>query len=183
MKRIGSITLIMLLASCLLASCSSAPAATPTKSPGELSLDMPSVCLTMEEGLCIVSPPGASFGGGKTTVIKQKPTAAFLNDTSAIQIKVGDWTLVFDPGESTPFSVGMTFPNAKLYPQGNDVGMAVEENGNKCDPLEGEFVDDILQTAQSGEKQINPISGLDIRFSMRCNGEPLALQGRVKLSQ
>ncbi len=144
---------------------------------------MPTDCRTLGEGLCVASEPGEWLGEGKTTVINQKPEATFLGQSTAIQIKVEDWTLIFDPGENTPFSVGMTFPNAKLYPQGKNVGMYVEFKGKKCDTLEGAFTDDILQTAQDGAVQINPISSFDIRFALRCNGETQVLQGRVKLSQ
>jgi hypothetical protein len=77
----------------------------------------------------------------------------------------------------------MSFPNAKLYPQGESVGMTVEHNGNKCNEVEGAFIDDILQSAQKGDQQTNPISSFDIRFTMRCNKEPQVIQGRVKLSQ
>ena len=177
MKRICSISLFILLASCT--PIQNAP---PTRQPGELSLDMPSECMTLQEGLCVVSEPGEWLGEGKTTVIAQKPVATFLGQSTAIQIKVEEWTLVFDPGENTPFSVGMTFPKAKLYPQGKNVGMAVEYNGKKCDELEGEFTDDILQTAQNGEKQINPISSFDIRFTMRCNKLKFRVPNKLNLS-
>jgi len=137
----------------------------------------------MEDGLCVVSPAGETLGGGKTTVINQEPTAMFLNQTTAVQIKIGDWTLVFDPGGNIPFSVGMTFPNAKLYPQDKAAGMAIENNGNKCNQIQGQFMDFILQSAQNGVQQTDPISSFDILFSMQCNGESQALQGRVKMSQ
>ena len=183
MKRKCIISLFILLAICASA-CSSTGAqiAKPTRAPGELSLDMPPACITPQEGLCLVSEPGEWLGEGKTTVIAQKPVATFLGQSTALQIKVEDWTLVFDPGESTPFSVGMTFPNAKLYPQGKNAGMTVEHNGKKCDEVEGAFVDDILQTAQKGALQTNPVSAFDIRFTVRCNKEPQVIQGRVKLS-
>ena len=129
-----------------------------------------------------MSEPGESLGEGKTTVIAQKPVATFLGQSTALQIKVEEWTLVFDPGENTPFSVGMTFPNAKLYPQGKNVGMTVENNGKKCDEVEGAFTDDILQSGQKGGLNTNPVSAFDIRFTMRCNKEPQVIQGRVKLS-
>jgi hypothetical protein len=184
MKRICIISLFVLLASCTSA-CSSTGVqnAKPTRQPGELSLDMPPVCIAMQEGLCVVSEPGEWLGEGKTTVIAQKPAATFLGQSTAVQIKVEEWTLVFDPGGNTPFSVGMSFPNAKLYPQGQNPGMSVEYNGKKCDEVEGAFVDDILQSAQKGELQTNPISSFDIRFTMRCNKESQVIQGRVKLSQ
>ena len=165
-----------------MASCTPAQTATPTRQPGELSLETPPECQPLAQGLCVVSEPGEYLGEGKTTVIAQKPEATFLGQSTAIQIKVGDWTLVFDPGEGTPFSVGMTFPDAKLYPQGKNAGMSVENNEKKCTELEGSFTDDTLQTAQSGDQQINPISWFDIRFTMRCNGEPQVIQGRVKLA-
>jgi hypothetical protein len=124
------------------------------------------------------------LGGGQTTVITEKPVAAFLDDTTAIQIKIEGWTLVFSPGLNTPFSVGMTFPNATLYPAGGySVSMTVENNEKKCDEVEGTFTDDILQTAQKNEQQINPIMSFDIRFAMRCNKQPQVIRGRVKLSQ
>jgi hypothetical protein len=184
MKRICCLSLFILLVS-FISACSSTgvQVAKPTRQPGELSLDMPPVCIALTEGLCVVSEPGESLGEGKTTVIAQKPVATFLGQSTAIQIKVEEWTLVFDPGENTPFSVGMSFPNAKLYPQGKNVGMAVEGNGKKCNEVEGSFVDDILQSAQKGELQTNPISSFDIRFTMRCNKESQVIQGRVKLSQ
>jgi hypothetical protein len=144
---------------------------------------MPAVCIALQEGLCVVSEPGELLGEGKTTVLAQKPAATFLEQTTAVQIKVEQWTLVFDPGGNTPFSVGMSFPNAKLYPQGKSVGMSVEHNGTKCNDVEGAFIDDILQSAQKGDLQTNPISSFDIRFTMRCNKEPQVIQGRVKLSQ
>jgi hypothetical protein len=182
MKRICIISLFILLASCTSA-CSSTGARTakPTRQPGELSLDMPPECVTLQEGLCLVSEPGEWLGEGKTTVIAQKPVATFLGQSTALQIKVEAWTLVFDPGENTPFSLGMTFPNAKLYPQGKNVGMTVENNGKKCDEVEGDFVDDILQSGQKGGLNTNPVSAFDIRFTMRCNKQPQVIQGRVKL--
>ncbi len=178
MKRICIISLFILLASC-------APAQTggSANQPGELALTMPSACQSMEDGLCIVSPAGETLGGGKTIVINQEPTAAFLEQTTAVQVKIQDWTLIFDPGGNTPFSVGMTFPGAKLYPQGQSVGMDVQNNGNKCSQLDGIFSDLILQSAQNGAQQINPISSFDILFALRCNGETEVLQGRVKMSQ
>jgi hypothetical protein len=178
MKRICIITLFILLAS-----CAPAQSGNSANQPGELSLSMPSACQSMEDGLCVVSPAGETLGGGKTTIINQEPTAEFLDQTSAIQIKIAEWTLVFDPGQGIPFSVGMTFPGAKLYPQGKGVGMDIENNGNKCDQLDGVFSDLILQSAQNGAQQINPISSFDILFAMRCNGESQVLQGRVKMSQ
>ena len=179
MKRICIISLFILLAG-----CSPAQNATPTKQTGVLSLDMQPACQGLIDGLCVVSEPGELLGEGKTTVIAQKPVAAFLEQSTAIQIKVEEWTLVFDPGENTPFSVGMTFPNAALYPQtGSNVSMAVEYNGKKCDQVDGIFTDDILQTGQNGDQQINPVTSFDIRFAMHCNKETPALLGRVKLSQ
>jgi hypothetical protein len=183
MKRIGSISLFILLTSWILASCTTTPTAAPTPQTGVLTLDMPPACKALEEGLCVVSEPGEFLGEGKTTVINQKPEATFLEQSTAIQIKVEGWTVIFDPGENTPFSVGMTFPNAKLYPQGQNAGMSVENNGKKCDEVEGEFTDDILQTAIDGDRQVNPISSFDIRFTMRCNQETPVIIGRVKLSQ
>jgi hypothetical protein len=177
MKRICIISLFILLAS-----CSSTPTPAPTRVPGTLSLNMPPVCIAMQEGLCLVSEPGEYLGGGQTTVLNQKPEATFLDQTTALQIKVGDWTFVFDPGANLPFSVGMTFPDAKLYPQGKNASMMVENNGKKCDEVEGEFTDDILQTGQSGGLNTNPVSFFDIRFTMRCNKQPQVILGRVKLS-
>ena len=183
MKRIISIPFFILLAGSILASCGQAQTAPPTRQPGQLSLDMQPECLSLQQGLCVVSEPGESLGAGQTTVISDKPEAAFLEQTTALQIKVQDWTLVFDPGGNTPFSVGMTFPNAKLYPQGKNPGMLVEHGDKKCTDVEGSFTDDTLQSAQSGSLQVNPISWFDIRFTMRCNGEPRVILGRVKLSQ
>ena len=177
MKRICIISLFILLAS-----CTPVQKATPTRQPGTLSLDMPPVCIALQEGLCLVSEPGEYLGGGQTIVITQAPVATFLGQSTALQTTVGDWTLVFDPGENIPFSVGMTFPNAKLYPQGKNAGMTVENNGKKCDEVEGEFTDDILQSGQNGDLNANPVSFFDIRFSMRCNKEPQVILGRVKLS-
>jgi hypothetical protein len=107
--------------------------------------------------------------------------ATFLGQSTALQIKVEEWTLVLDPGENKPFSVGMTFPNAKLYPQGKNPGMTVEYNGKKCDEVEGDFVDDILQSGQKGGLNANPVTAFDIRFTMRCNKQPQVILGRVKL--
>jgi hypothetical protein len=181
MKRICGI-LLFLLFILLLTSCNSIQTTRPTRQPGELSLEMPPECIPLSEGLCLVSEPGEWLGEGKTTVINQKPVAAFIGDSTALQIKVGEWTLVLDPGEKKPFSVGMIFPNAKLYPQGQNVGMTVEHNGKKCDEVEGSFSDDTLQTAQKGDLNTNPVSFFDIRFTMRCNKQPQVIQGRVKLS-
>ena len=177
MKRICIISLFILLASC-------APAQTevPTQQPAGLSLDAPSACQSLQQGLCLVSDPGESLGGGKTTVINQKPVATFLGQSTALQVKVGEWTLVFDPGENVPFSVGMTFPDAKLYPQGKNPGMTMEDNGKKCDTVEGAFTDDILQSAQNASSlNTNPVSSFDIRFAMQCNGETQGIHGRVML--
>ena len=102
----------------------------------------------------------------------------------ALQVKIGQWTLVFDPGLNTPFSVGMTFPNAALYPQtGSNPSMTVENNGKKCDQVEGIFTDNILQTAQQGDQQVNPVTSFDIQFAMRCNKQSQVILGEVKLSQ
>jgi hypothetical protein len=182
MKRIYIISLFILLTICASA-CSSTGARTakPTRQPGTLSLDMPPECVTLTQGLCLVSEPGEWLGEGKTTIIAQKPVAAFLEPSTALQVKVEDWTFVFDPGENTPFSLGMTFPNAKLYPQGKNVGMTIEHGDKKCDDVEGAFTDDILQSAQKGDFGINPISAFDIRFTMRCNRQPQVILGRVKL--
>jgi hypothetical protein len=179
MKRICIILFFILLVS-----CTPVHNATPTKQTGELSLDMLPACRELIDGLCVVSEPGEWLGEGKTTVFTEKPEAAFLDETTAIQIKIEGWTLVFSPGLNTPFSVGMTFPNATLYPAGGySVSMTVENNGKKCDDAEGTFTDDILQTAQKNEQQINPIMSFDIRFAMRCNRQPQVIRGRVKLSQ
>jgi hypothetical protein len=180
MKRICIISLFILLL-VLLASCSPTPTAKPTRQPGTLSLDMAPQCVALEQGLCLVSEPGEWLGEGKTTIIDQKPVATFLGQSTALQIKVEDWTLVFDPGEGTPFSLGMTFPNSKLYPQGNNSGMTIEHGDRKCDEVEGTFVDDILQSGQKGGMNTNPVSAFDIRFAMRCNKEPQVIYGRVKL--
>jgi hypothetical protein len=177
MKRICIILLFIFLAS-----CNSIQTTRPTRVPGELSLEMPSECLPMSEGLCLVSEPGEWLGEGKTTIITQKPVAAFIGASTALQIKVGEWTLILDPGENTPFSVGMAFPNAKLYPQGKNVGMTVERDGKKCDEVEGTFIDDTLQSAQKGDLNANPVSFFDIRFTMRCNKQPQVILGRVKLA-
>ena len=177
MKRICSILLFLLLASC-------ASKAEPTKQSGVLTLDMQPDCRNLIDGLCVVSEPGEWLGEGKTTVINERPEAAFLDETTAIQIKIGGWTLVFSPGLNTPFSVGMTFPDATLYPAGGySVSMTVENNGKKCDSVEGTFTDDILQTAEKNGQQINPIMSFDIRFAMRCNRQSQVILGRVKLSQ
>ena len=179
MKRICIISLFILLAS-----CTPVQKTTPTNQTGVLSLDMLPACRDLIDGLCVVSEPGEWLGEGKTTVIKEKPEAAFLDETTAIQIKIEGWTLVFSPGLNTPFSVGMTFPDATLYPAGGySVSMTVENNEKKCDEVEGTFTDDILQTAQKNEQQINPIMSFDIRFAMRCNKQPQVIRGRVKLSQ
>ena len=182
MKTLRSIPLFLLLASVILSGCAPAQNAVPTRQPGQLSLDMQPECLTLREGLCVVSEPGEFLGEGKTTMITDKPEATFLEQSTAIQIKVGDWTLVLDPGGNKPFSVGMTFPNAGLYPQGKNAGMSVERPDKKCTQVEGAFTDDTLQSAQNGDQQANPISWFDIRFTMRCNAEPQVILGRVKLS-
>jgi len=183
MKKISMLSLCIIFSFVLLAGCAPAQTATPAPQTGVLSLDIQPACKGMEDGLCIVSEPGESLGGGQTIVLTDKPVAAFLNDSTALQITVGQWTLVFDPGDNTPFSVGMTFPNATLYPQvGSQVTMSVENNGKKCDQVDGIFTDDILQTAQKGDQQVNPVTSFDIRFSIRCNKETPVL-GRVKLSQ
>jgi hypothetical protein len=179
MKRICIISLFILLAG-----CSPAQNATPTKQTGVLSLDMQPACQGLIDGLCVVSEPGELLGEGKTTVITEKPVAAFLDNSTALQIKIGQWTLVFDPGLNTPFSVGMTFPNATLYPQGgSNVSMTVENNGRKCDEVEGIFTDNILQSSQKGDQQVNPVTSFDIQFAMRCNKQPQVILGEVKLSQ
>ena len=180
MKRICLISLFILIL-LLLASCGATPTAKPTRQPGTLSLDMAPECVALQQGLCLVSEPGEWLGEGKTTVIDQKPVAAFLGQSTALQAKVGEWTLVFDPGENTPFSLGMSFPNSKLYPQGKNSGMTIEHNGKKCDEVEGTFVDDILQSGQKGGLNTNPVSAFDIRFTMRCNKQPQVILGRVKL--
>jgi hypothetical protein len=182
MKRICIISLFILLAICTSA-CSSTGArvAKPTRQPGTLSLDMPPECKALEQGLCLVSEPGEWLGEGKTTIIDQKPVATFLGQSTALQAKVGEWTLVFDPGENVPFSLGMSFPNSKLYPQGKNSGMTIEHNGQKCDEVEGAFVDDILQSGQKGGLNTNPVSAFDIRFTMRCNKQTQVILGRVKL--
>lgn len=179
MKRLSSILLFLLLI--LLAGCNTMQTGKPTRVPGELSLEMPSECATLQEGLCLVSEPGESLGEGKTIIINQKPEAAFIDDSTALQIKVEDWTFVFDPGANKPFSVGMIFPNAKLYPQDKGVGMTVENNGKKCDEVEGSFTAQILQSAQKEGVNTNPVSNFDIRFTMRCNNQPQVIIGRVKL--
>jgi hypothetical protein len=180
MKRICIISLLILL----LASCTPAQNAQPTKQGGELTLDMQPACRDLIDGLCVVSEPGEWLGEGKTTTVNERPEATFLDETTTLQIKIGGWTLVFSPGLNTPFSVGMTFPNATLYPAGGySVSMAVENNGKKCDSVEGTFTDDILQTAEKNGQQINPIMSFDIRFAMRCNRQSQVILGRVKLSQ
>jgi hypothetical protein len=180
MKRLCIVSLFILI----LTSCAPAQNAQPAKQGGELTLDMQPACRDLIDGLCVVSEPGEWLGEGKTTVINERPEAAFLDDTTALQIKIGGWTLVFSPGLNTPFSVGMTFPDATLYPTGGySVSMTVENNGKKCDTVEGTFTDDILQTAQKNEQQINPVMSFDIRFAMRCNRESQVILGRVKLSQ
>jgi len=180
MKRICIVSLLIIL----LASCTPAQNAQPTKQGGELTLDMQPACRDLIDGLCVVSEPGEWLGEGKTTVINENPEAAFLDETTALQIKIGGWTLVFSPGLNTPFSVGMTFPDATLYPAGGySVSMTVENNGKKCDSVEGTFTDDILQTAEKNGQQINPIMSFDIRFAMRCNRQSQVILGRVKLSQ
>lgn len=176
MKRICSILLFILLAG-----CNTIQTEKPPRQPGELSLETPPECLTLSEGLCLVSESGEWLGEGKTTIITQKPEAAFIGESTALQIKVEEWTLIFDPGENTPFSVGMIFPNAKLYPQGKNVGMTVEHAGKKCDEVEGSFTDDILLSAQKEGLNTNPVSNFDIRFTMRCNKQPQVILGRVKL--
>ena len=180
MKRICSI-LLFLLFILLLVGCNTTQTTRPTRVPGELSLELPPECRPLSEGLCVVSEPGEWLGEGKTTVINQKPEAAFIGDSTALQIKVEEWTLILDPGEKKPFSVGMIFPNAKLYPQGQNVGMMVEHAGKKCDEVEGAFVDDILQSGQNGGMNTNPVTAFDIRFTMRCNKQPQVILGRVKL--
>lgn len=136
MKRICIISLFILLASCAPAQTAVPPTPTQPSVVG-LTLNLPPVCVTLENGLCLVSEPGEWLGEGKTTVINQNPVAAFIGQTTALQAKVGDWTLVFDPGEGIPFSLGMTFPDAKLYVQGSKIGgMTVEDNGKKCDKLD-----------------------------------------------
>jgi hypothetical protein len=166
----------------LLAGCSSGPTPEPTKQTGVLSLTMPAECRTLSQGLCLMSEPGEWLGDGQTTVINEKPEATFLNSTTALQVKIQGWTLVFDPGEGKPFSVGMTFPNAGLYPQGKNVGMSIEHDGKKCDEVEGKFTDDILQSDEKNGLGINPITAFDIRFTMRCNNQIPVIIGRVKLS-
>jgi len=184
MKRICSIFILLFI---FLAICTSACSSTgarvaePTRQPGTLSLDMPPECRALTEGLCLVSEPGEWLGDGQTTIINQKPEAVYLEPSTAIQIKIEDWTLIFDPGEGKPFSVGMTFPGAKLYPQGKNVGMTIEHGDKKCDVVEGAFTDDILQSAQKGDLNTNPVSAFDIRFTMRCNKQPQVILGRVKL--
>jgi hypothetical protein len=182
MKKRCSI-LSSLLFILLLVSCNQMQTTRPTRVPGELSLETPSECITLSEGLCLVSESGEWLGEGKTTVINQKPEAAFIGDSTALQIKVEKWTLILDPGEKKPFSVGMIFPSAKLYPQGANVGMTVEHAGKKCDEVEGSFIDDTLQSAQKGDLNTNPVSFFDIRFTMRCNKQPQVIVGRVKLSR
>jgi len=184
MKKICIISLFIISLVILLASCTPAKTAVPTKQTGVLTLDIQPACKGMMEGLCVVSEPGELLGGGKTTVLTEKPVAAFLDNSTALQIKVGQWTLVFDPGLNTPFSVGMTFPNAALYPQaGSNPSMTIENNGVKCDQVEGIFTDNILQTGQQGDQQVNPVTSFDIQFAMRCNKQHQVILGEVKLSQ
>jgi hypothetical protein len=177
MKKICIISLLIVLVG-----CSPAQNATPTKQSGVLSLDMQPECRSLTDGLCIVSEPGEWLGEGQTIIIDEKPDAVYLEPSTAIQIKIEDWTLIFDPGENKPFSVGMSFPNAKLYPQGKNVGMTIEHNEKKCDVVEGAFTDSILQSEEENGLGKNPISAFDIRFTMRCNDAPQVLYGRVKLS-
>jgi hypothetical protein len=183
MKRICIILLLFIFLASFTSACGATGARTPqpARQPGTLSLDMAPECKALEQGLCLVSEPGEWLGEGKTTIIDQKPVATFLGQSTALQVKVGDWTLVFDPGEGTPFSLGMTFPNSKLYPQGKNSGMTIEHGDKKCDEVEGAFVDDILQSGQKGGMNTNPVSAFDIRFTMRCNKQPQVIQGRVKL--
>lgn len=182
MKRICIISLFILLASCAPVST-----ATPTPQPGQLSLNIPPACITMEDGLCLVPEPGEYLTGGKTVIINQAPVVAFLPNTSTLQVKVGDWTFIFDPGNNVPMSQGMTFPNAKLYPNGNYPGMSVEVDGKKCDQVDGEFLNSYVQAAQNVNnqqvQQINPVTAFDINFSLHCNQEHQVVNGRVKLSQ
>jgi hypothetical protein len=177
MKKICIIILLILLAGC--GSTQNEPA---TKELGVLSLDTPTECKALREGLCIVSEPGEYLGDGQTIIINEKPEAQYLEPSTAVEIKIGEWTLIFDPGEGKPFSVGMTFPNAQLYPQGKGVGMSIETADKKCDVVEGAFSDDILQSAEEGGLGKNPIEVFDIRFTMRCNDQPVVLHGRVKLT-
>ncbi len=179
MKRISIITLLILL---LLTSCGSGQKEPATKEVGVLSLDMPPECRILREGLCIVSEPGELLANGETIIITEKPEAQYLEPSSAIEIKIGEWTLIFDPGEDKPFSVGMTFPNAALYPQGKGAGMSIETNDKKCDVVEGAFSDDILQSAEENGMGKNPIEVFDIRFTMRCNNQTPVIHGRVKLT-
>ena len=184
MKRICIISLVIISLFILLVSCSPVQTAIPTPQTGVLTLNMQPACKGMMEGLCVVSEPGEWLGEGKTTVLTEKPVAAFLDNSTALQVKIGQWTLVFDPGLNTPFSVGMTFPNAALYPQtGSNPSMTVENNGKKCDQVEGIFTDNILQTAQQGDQQVNPVTSFDIQFAMRCNKQSQVILGEVKLSQ
>jgi hypothetical protein len=177
MKRIYAVSLFILLAS-----CAPAPTIEPTVQMGVLSLETPVECRTLPEGLCLVSEPGEWLGDGQTTILKEKPAAVYLEPSTAIKIEIQDWVLILDPGENKPFSVGMTFPNAKLYPQGKNVGMTIEHGDKKCDEVEGSFTDDILQSAEKGGFGVNPIKAFDIRFTMRCNNEVPVIRGRVKLS-
>jgi hypothetical protein len=179
MKKICIISLFILLAG-----CSPVQTAIPTPQSGVLSLDTQPACKGMMDGLCVVSEPGEWLGEGKTTVLTEKPVTAFLDNSTALQIKIEQWTLIFDPGENTPFSVGMTFPNAVLYPKaGSNPSMTVENNGRKCDEVEGIFTDNILQSAQKGDQQVNPVTSFDIQFAMRCNKQTPVILGEVKLSQ
>jgi hypothetical protein len=180
MKRLRILPLLILLI--LLTSCGSGQDVTPTKQTGVLSLDTIPECRALREGLCMVSEPGEWLGEGQTIIINEKPEAVYLEPSTAIEIKIGEWTLIFDPGEGKPFSVGMTFPNAKLYPQGKGVGMSIETSEKKCDVVEGLFSDDILQSAEEDGFGKNPIEVFDIRFAMRCNDQPQVIKGRVKLT-
>jgi hypothetical protein len=177
MNRICLVSLFLLLAG-----CTPGQTAEPTQQSGVLSLDTPTACKTLTKGLCLVSEPGEWLGDGQTTLIEEKPEAVYLEPSTAIRIQIQGWTLIFDPGENKPFSVGRTFSNAKLYPQEKGASMTIENGGKKCDEVEGKFTDDILQSAEEEGLGKNPISAFDIRFTMRCNGQPQVIIGRVKLS-